>query len=62
MPTKNKDVEVLITACPKFQIHFSRTQNADDYPEEDKLENIDLTTLFAEAKCKYTIIRRYKIR
>ncbi len=46
---KNTGAEVLITACPKCQIHFSCTQNAEGYPEELKLRVIDLTTLFAEA-------------
>jgi hypothetical protein len=46
---KNKDMEVLITACPKCQIHFSCTQNAEGYPEELKLKIVDLITLFAEA-------------
>ncbi len=46
---KNTGAEELITACPKCQIHFSCTQNAEGYPEELKLRIIDLTTLFAEA-------------
>jgi heterodisulfide reductase subunit D len=45
---KNTEAETLITACPKCQIHFSCTQNAEGYPEELKLKIIDLTTLFAE--------------
>ena len=46
---KSTGAEVLITACPKCQIHFSCTQNAEGYPEEDKIKIVDLTTLFAEA-------------
>jgi len=46
---KNTGAEILITTCPKCQIHFSCTQNAEGYPEELKLRIIDLTTLFAEA-------------
>jgi hypothetical protein len=49
MPTKNEGTEVLITTCPKYQIHFSCTQNTEGYPEELKLRIVDLTTLFAEA-------------
>jgi heterodisulfide reductase subunit D len=46
---KSTGAEILVTACPKCQIHFSCTQNAEGYPEELKLRIIDLTTLFAEA-------------
>jgi heterodisulfide reductase subunit D len=46
---KNTGAEILITACPKCKIHFSCTQNAEGYPEEDKIRIVDLTTLFAEA-------------
>lgn len=46
---KSTEAEILVTACPKCQIHFSCTQNAEGYPEEDKIEIVDLTTLFAEA-------------
>jgi Fe-S oxidoreductase len=46
---KNTGAEVLITACPKCQIHFSCTQNAEGYPEELKLRIVNLTALFAEA-------------
>jgi len=46
---KNSGAEVLVTACPKCQIHFSCTQNAENYPEEDRIKIVDLTTLFAEA-------------
>jgi heterodisulfide reductase subunit D len=46
---KNTNAEILVTACPKCQIHFSCTQNAEGYPEELKLRIIDLTTLFTEA-------------
>jgi heterodisulfide reductase subunit D len=45
---KNTEAEILITACPKCQIHFSCTQNAEGYPEEAKLKILDLSTLFAE--------------
>jgi heterodisulfide reductase subunit D len=46
---KDTGSEVLVTACPKCNIHFSCTQNAEGYPEEDKIEIVDLTALFAEA-------------
>ncbi len=46
---RNTGAEVLITACPKCQIHFSCTQNGENYPEGDKIQIIDLTTLFAES-------------
>ena len=46
---KNTGAGVLVTACPKCKIHFSCTQNAEGYPEEDKIEIVDLTKLFAEA-------------
>ena len=46
---KNTGADVLITACPKCQIHFSCTQNAEGYPDEDKIKIIDSTTLFADA-------------
>jgi heterodisulfide reductase subunit D len=46
---KSTGAEVLITACPKCQIHFSCTQNAEGYPKEDKIEIVDLTSLFAQA-------------
>ncbi|MGB7062218.1 MAG: (Fe-S)-binding protein [Candidatus Zixiibacteriota bacterium] len=46
---KDTGAEVLITACPKCQIHFSCTQNAEGYSEEDKIEILDLTTFFAQA-------------
>ena len=46
---KDTGADVLVTACPKCQIHFSCTQNAEGYPEDDKIKIVDLTTLFAEA-------------
>jgi heterodisulfide reductase subunit D len=46
---KNTGADVLITACPKCYIHFTCTQNAEGYPEEDKIDIVDLTTLFAGA-------------
>jgi heterodisulfide reductase subunit D len=46
---KNTQAEVLVTACPKCQIHFSCTQNAEGYSEELKLRIVDLSTLFAGA-------------
>jgi len=46
---KDTGAEVLVTACPKCHIHFSCTQKAEGYPEEDKIEIVDLTTLFAES-------------
>jgi heterodisulfide reductase subunit D len=46
---KSTGAEVLVTACPKCQIHFACTQNAEGYPQEDKIEITDLTMLFAKA-------------
>jgi Fe-S oxidoreductase len=46
---KDTGAEVLVTACPKCNIHFSCTQNAEGYSEEDKIEIVDLTALFNEA-------------
>jgi len=46
---KDTGAEMLVTACPKCYIHFTCTQNAEGYPEEDKIEIVDLTTLFADA-------------
>ena len=46
---KDTGAEILVTACPKCNIHFSCTQNAEGYPEEDKIEIVDLTALFAQA-------------
>jgi heterodisulfide reductase subunit D len=46
---KSTGAEVLITACPKCQIHFSCAQNDVNFPKEDKLEILDLTTIFKEA-------------
>jgi heterodisulfide reductase subunit D len=46
---KSTGAEILITACPKCQIHFTCTQNAEGYPKEDKIEIMDLTALFAQA-------------
>jgi Fe-S oxidoreductase len=46
---KSTGAEALVTACPKCQIHFNCTQNAEGYPEDDKIEIIDLTSLFAQA-------------
>ena len=46
---KDTGAEILITACPKCQIHFKCTQNAENYPKEDKLEIVDLVSLFASA-------------
>jgi len=46
---KDTGAEILVTACPKCQIHFSCTQNAEGYPEEGKIEIVDLTKLFAQA-------------
>jgi heterodisulfide reductase subunit D len=45
---KDTGAEVLVTACPKCQIHFSCTQNVEGYPKEDMIEIIDLTSLFAQ--------------
>jgi len=45
---KDTGAEVLVTACPKCQIHFSCTQNAENYPREDRIKIVDLTTLFAD--------------
>jgi Fe-S oxidoreductase len=45
---KDTGAEVLVTACPKCKIHFNCTQNAEGYPEENKIEIVDLTTLFAQ--------------
>jgi heterodisulfide reductase subunit D len=46
---KSTGAEILVTACPKCQIHFTCTQNAEGYPKEDKIEIMDLTALFAQA-------------
>ncbi len=46
---KGTGAEALVTACPKCQIHFTCTQNAAGYPEQDKIQIVDLTALFAQA-------------
>jgi heterodisulfide reductase subunit D len=46
---KDTGADFLVTACPKCYIHFTCTQSAEGYPDEDKIDIIDLTTLFADA-------------
>jgi len=46
---KSTGAELLITACPKCQIHFACAQQDENYPEEHKIEIADLTTIFCEA-------------
>ena len=52
---KSTGAELLLTACPKCQIHFSCAQKDENYPEEGKIEIVDLTTLFAEAILKQSV-------
>lgn len=46
---KSTGAEVLITSCPKCQIHFLCAQSEENYPEDLKLRIIDMTTILASA-------------
>ncbi len=44
---KNTGADLLITSCPKCQIHFKCAMNDENTPKEAKIEIQDLTTLIA---------------
>jgi Fe-S oxidoreductase len=46
---KATGAETLLTACPKCQIHFKCTMMAETYPDEARIEVVDLASLIAEA-------------